>query len=89
MRAQIGSSKEPVGVLPVLHDAGLDSKALRERFRRRFGVDDDQALDRFVRGGIYRYTTDFRRVYASVLKHAYRLDPKPVLGDFEPLELFA
>ncbi len=37
----------------------------------------------------FKYTTDFRRVYASVLKHAYRMDPKPILGDFEPLELFA
>lgn len=37
----------------------------------------------------FRYTTDFRRLYASILTHAYRMDPKPVIGDFKPLELFA
>lgn len=42
-------------------------------------------LDRFN----LKYTTDFRRVYASVLAHALDLDPVPVLGDFEPLGLFA
>jgi uncharacterized protein (DUF1501 family) len=39
--------------------------------------------------GNFKFTTDFRRVYASVLASALRVDPKPVLGDFEPLELFA
>ncbi|MDJ0973731.1 MAG: DUF1501 domain-containing protein [Planctomycetota bacterium] len=37
----------------------------------------------------FKYTTDFRRVYASVLSHAYRMDPKPVVGAYEPLDLFA
>jgi uncharacterized protein (DUF1501 family) len=37
----------------------------------------------------FRFTTDFRRIYAAVLAHAFAMDPKPVLGDFQPLELFA
>ncbi len=37
----------------------------------------------------FKYTTDFRSVYASVLQHALQIDPRPVLGDHKPLELFA
>ena len=36
-----------------------------------------------------KFTTDFRRVYAAVLKHAFELDPRPIVGAHEPLELFA
>jgi uncharacterized protein (DUF1501 family) len=36
----------------------------------------------------FRFTTDFRRIYAAVLAHAYGVDPVPVLGDHAPLELF-
>lgn len=36
-----------------------------------------------------KFTTDFRRVYASLIQHAFGIDPKPVLGDYAPLELFA
>ena len=36
-----------------------------------------------------KYTTDFRRMYATLLKNFLHVDPKPVLGDFEPLELIA
>ncbi len=39
--------------------------------------------------GNFKFTTDFRRVYASVLRAAFRTDPTPILGDFKPLELFA
>lgn len=37
----------------------------------------------------FKFTTDFRRIYAAVLGHAFDMDPQPVLGDFQPLELFA
>jgi uncharacterized protein (DUF1501 family) len=37
----------------------------------------------------FKYTTDFRRIYASVLDHVFGMDPKPVVGDHKPLELFA
>ncbi len=36
-----------------------------------------------------KFTTDFRSIYASLIKHAYDVDPKPVIGDHAPLELFA
>ena len=35
-----------------------------------------------------KFTTDFRRVYAAVLRHAFDMDPAPILGAHEPLELF-
>ena len=38
--------------------------------------------------GNLRFTTDFRRLYAALLRHALDLDPAPVLGPFAPLELF-
>lgn len=37
----------------------------------------------------FKYTTDFRRIYAAVLDHVFDMDPKPVVGDHKPLELFA
>ncbi len=37
----------------------------------------------------FKYTTDFRRIYAALLQNAFDQDPKPVVGSFEPLELFA
>lgn len=36
-----------------------------------------------------KFTTDFRRIYATLLGTTFGADPKAVLGDFEPLELFA
>jgi uncharacterized protein (DUF1501 family) len=36
-----------------------------------------------------KFTTDFRRLYAGILRDALRIDPKPILGDHTPLELFA
>lgn len=40
-------------------------------------------------GDNLRFTTDFRRIYAALLPACFGLDPKPILGDFPPLELFA
>jgi uncharacterized protein (DUF1501 family) len=39
--------------------------------------------------GNLRFTTDFRRLYAALLRRALDLDPAPVLGDYAPLEVFA
>lgn len=36
-----------------------------------------------------KYTTDFRRLYASLLRDFLRVDHKAVIGDFEPLGLLA
>ncbi len=38
--------------------------------------------------GNLRFTTDFRRLYAALARHAWDLDPEPLLGSFAPLELF-
>ncbi len=37
----------------------------------------------------FKFTTDFRRIYAALIGTTFRTDPKPILGDFAPLELFA
>ncbi len=37
----------------------------------------------------FKFTTDFRRIYASILSHAFRMDPKSVIGAHKPLNLFA
>jgi uncharacterized protein (DUF1501 family) len=39
--------------------------------------------------GNLRFTTDFRRVYAALIRRAWDMDPAPILGDYAPLELFA
>jgi uncharacterized protein (DUF1501 family) len=36
-----------------------------------------------------KFTTDFRRLYAALLRDFLRVDPKAVVGDFAPLELMA
>jgi uncharacterized protein (DUF1501 family) len=36
-----------------------------------------------------KFTTDFRSLYAALIQHAYEIDPKPLIGDYAPLELFA
>jgi len=38
--------------------------------------------------GNLRFTTDFRRIYAALMRHAWEQDPVPVLGEVTPLELF-
>ncbi|MHC5010339.1 MAG: DUF1501 domain-containing protein [Planctomycetota bacterium] len=45
-------------------------------------------LDDLVQENL-RFTTDFRHIYAAVLKDAMDLDPAPLVGDFPPLELFS
>jgi asparagine synthetase B (glutamine-hydrolysing) len=58
-RAQIGTADEPIGILPVLARANRDAAWLKAAFCRRFLVDDDSFLDRFVRLGMYRFPTEF------------------------------
>ena len=36
-----------------------------------------------------KYTTDFRRIYATLIADTFQMDPTPVLGNHKPLELFA
>jgi asparagine synthetase B (glutamine-hydrolysing) len=54
VRAQMGSSDEAPGILPVLVQTGYDSARLRSVFCRIFNIDNPAALNRFVRAGRYR-----------------------------------
>ncbi len=47
------------------------------------------SLTDLTAGGNLKYTTDFRRVYAALLRDFVGVDPKPVIGDHQPLELIA
>jgi asparagine synthetase B (glutamine-hydrolysing) len=53
-RAQSGGADLSGGVLAVCVDRGVDSAELRRRFARLHDVDDQRALDRFIRAGVYR-----------------------------------
>ena len=61
VRAQIGSAKEPVGILPLLHEAGYDAKWLQQAFCRLFGIEDVSFLNGFIWRGRYRFATEFPR----------------------------
>lgn len=54
VRAQIGTSQQPTGILPILVDSGRDSIWLAREWRRLMGIDDEAFLGRFIRIGIYR-----------------------------------
>jgi asparagine synthetase B (glutamine-hydrolysing) len=59
VRAQIGSSTQPVGILPLLIGRGNDAGWLRAAFCRLFEIEDTAALDRFIRAGRYRFVNPF------------------------------
>ena len=54
VRAQIGSSSSPGGILPVLAAHGYDGPGLKRAFCRVFGIEDESILSRFIRAGRYR-----------------------------------
>ena len=54
VRAQIGSSSSPGGILPVLAAHGYDAAGLRRAFCRVFRIENQSFLSRFVRAGRYR-----------------------------------
>ncbi len=58
-------------------------KGVKPGFHGAYPSLDDLDRDNF------KYTTDFRRLYASLLSGAFRMDPTPILGAHKPLELFA
>ena len=59
VRAQIGTSSEPTGILPILVDSGRDSDWLKKSWKERFEVESDAALNRFIRAGFYRVATSY------------------------------
>lgn len=54
VRAQMSSSTQPTGILPVLIQHGYDAGWLRSAFCRLFRVEDEAFLNRFIRAGRYR-----------------------------------
>ena len=54
VRAQIGSSTAPIGILPVLAQHGYDAAWLQHAFCRLFHIDQPSLLSRFIRAGRYR-----------------------------------
>lgn len=59
VRAQIGDSLLPRGILPVLVDAGLGSKWLRKRFNDLFRIRDMVVSHQFIRAGNYRFIKEY------------------------------
>jgi hypothetical protein len=59
VRAQIGSSAQPTGILPLLVARGCHEGWLRDAFCRVFGVGDVAFLNRFIRAGRYRFVNPF------------------------------
>jgi asparagine synthetase B (glutamine-hydrolysing) len=53
-RAQEGSSGTGLGTLRVCVDEGIDADWLKRRFGELFGI-DPSSLQRFIRGGFYRF----------------------------------
>jgi uncharacterized protein (DUF1501 family) len=51
-------------------------------------IGDYPSLDDLDRDNL-KYTTDFRSLYAALLRDSLGVDPKPVVGEFKPLELMA
>ena len=54
VRAQIGESEQPSGILPLFVAEGWDSAWLAAAWRERFGIEDEESMGRFLRGGVYR-----------------------------------
>jgi asparagine synthetase B (glutamine-hydrolysing) len=59
VRAQVGDSTLHVGILPLLIRRGYGAEWLRHAFCRLFQIEHAAFLDRFVRGGRYRFVQRF------------------------------
>ena len=65
------------------YPAFVVGKGVKKGFHGEYPSLED--LDR----GNFKYTTDFRSLFGGLLKDFLHVDPKPVLGDFQPMELMA
>lgn len=54
VRAQIGTSQQPTGILPILVDSGRDSIWLAREWRQLMAIEDERFLNSFIRVGVYR-----------------------------------
>jgi len=61
VRAQVAGSKKVGGTMAALLDRGIDGTALANRFCELFGFDAAE-LKRWIRAGVYRFTTSFPEV---------------------------
>jgi asparagine synthetase B (glutamine-hydrolysing) len=59
VRAQVGSGETGGGVLALCVDRGIDAVWLRRRFAKLHVTDDQAALARFMRAGLYRTAIPF------------------------------
>ncbi|MBI2358865.1 MAG: hypothetical protein HYV04_08165, partial [Deltaproteobacteria bacterium] len=59
VRAQIGSSKETTGILPLFVRSGRDATWLKKAFCDFFMVSDPRLLNQFIRAGVYRFASEF------------------------------
>lgn len=59
VRAQIGSSTRPIGILPALIEKGCDAQWLRTVFCRLFKIREERFLNQFIRAGRYRFIHAF------------------------------
>jgi asparagine synthetase B (glutamine-hydrolysing) len=69
VRAQIGNSSQPTGILPVLVESGRDSRWIRKTFCDLFKIDKETALNRFILAGLYRFATEFPK--GGSTRHGY------------------
>jgi asparagine synthetase B (glutamine-hydrolysing) len=69
VRAQIGSSTRPTGILPLLARRGYDGVWLRSAFCRLFMIEHQAFLNRFIRAGRYRNVN--RLTHSRVLTNGY------------------
>jgi asparagine synthetase B (glutamine-hydrolysing) len=58
VRAQVGSSDEPLGTLAALTRAGVDGGELERRFQTLFGIDARERRG-LIRAGMYRFHTEY------------------------------
>jgi asparagine synthetase B (glutamine-hydrolysing) len=58
VRAQVGGSRKVGGTLAALIDRGIDGPALERRFCEIYGF-DPAGLKRWMRAGVYRFTTSY------------------------------
>jgi hypothetical protein len=66
VRAQIGSSGQPRGILPLLVNSGRDSHWLKKSFCDLFRIEDESFLDQLILMGRYRFISEYPNVEKSI-----------------------
>jgi asparagine synthetase B (glutamine-hydrolysing) len=66
VRAQIGNSKQPTGILPLLIESGCNLDWMKNAFCQIFGIQDKSFLNRFIRTGVYRFIHEYPKGYETI-----------------------